>query len=270
MTNRRDGAPAGKGLGFSQTTPDELLYGARVSVWVRWLVLIAILIEANYRVEYGGAGQIFNTLYVLAMMSANGYVLYLVESKKMAKPAWMLGVSAMDLAAIGFSTAMSGGLASHYWVIYYPTVALFAAVFTSTRLTFVWTTLVALVYTTLCLTVGEGLDFGMQEEKILLYRLLALFTVAAAVNLITRFERVRRREAVAREIQRERIELSQRIHDTAAQSAYMVGLGIDTALKLAEESNDVLKENLEATSRFAKSAMWELRQPIETGAYMPV
>ena len=43
-----------------------------------------------------------------------------------------------------------------------------------------------------------------------------------------------------RALQRERIELSQSIHNTMAQSAYMMGLGIDTVREIAGESNKEL------------------------------
>ena len=237
-----------------------------MSVWVRCLLLLAILVEVNYRVEYGGAGQILNSLYVAAQLAVSGIFLYVIESRRIARPGWMLGLSAWDVTAIGFSTALSGGLDSNYWVLYYPTLAMFAAVFTSMKLTLAWTTIVASTCVALSFTVGDGVDIGAQEEKTLLYRLLGLYAVGVAVNLITRFERIRRREAVEREIQRERVETSQRIHDTAAQSAYLVGMGIDGALELARESDEALRERLKTTQKYAKSAMWELRQPIEVGA----
>ena len=66
-------------------------------------------------------------------------------------------------------------------------------------------------------------------------------------------------------LQRERIELSQSIHDTTAQSAYMIGLGIDAAKRLAGDSNAELTARLEATSRLSKTAIWQLRHPIDMG-----
>ena len=55
-----------------------------------------------------------------------------------------------------------------------------------------------------------------------------------------------------RALQRERIELSQAIHDTTAQSAYLIGLGIDAAKQVAGDSNEELTARLEATSRLSK------------------
>ena len=94
-----------------------------------------------------------------------------------------------------------------------------------------------------------------------------MYLVAVGVSLIVRFERARRRAAMDRERQahQERIDLSQEIHDTTAQTAYMIGLGIEGAMRLAGDSNPELKERLAATAALSKSAIWELRRPIDMG-----
>ena len=45
----------------------------------------------------------------------------------------------------------------------------------------------------------------------------------------------------------------------------MIGLGLYGAMKLAGESNPMLTATLEATAALSKSAMWELRRPIDMG-----
>ena len=104
-------------------------------------------------------------------------------------------------------------------------------------------------------------------EKPLLARIFVMYAVAATVNLISSFERSRWRAALEREreLQRERIELSQAIHDTAAQTAFMIGLGIDAAKQVAGDANEELTARLEATSRLSKTAVWQLRHPIDMG-----
>ena len=89
--------------------------------------------------------------------------------------------------------------------------------------------------------------------------------LCCASSLVVRFERTRRQAAVERELQRERIELSQAIHDTAAQTAFMIGLGIDAAKEVAGDSNEELTARLDATSRLSKTAVWQLRHPIDMG-----
>ena len=130
-----------------------------------------------------------------------------------------------------------------------------------------WTTIIAVVYALICLTVGSGLDIVAGDEKALIVRLAAMYVLVLWVSLIARFERTTRQAAVEREqrLQRERIELSQAIHDTTAQTVYMIGLGIHRARELAGESNEELTASLDATSALSKSAMWELRRPIDAG-----
>ena len=176
-------------------------------------------------------------------------------------------MSALDLAMLSGGVAAHRGFESPFFVGYYPSLALFAVAFGSVRLTLAWVTMSAAVYAALCLAVEPGLDFSMDDEEILLVRVAGMYLVVVVVNLISRVERTRRIEAVAREreLQRERIELSRAIHDTTAQSAYMIGLGIDRARELADSSNEELISTLEETSALSRSVMWELRHPIDAG-----
>ncbi len=102
--------------------------------------------------------------------------------------------------------ASGSGFQNTFFLLYYPTLAMFAVVFTSFRLSF-------------CLghngrscirgaepDDGAGGGLGIKEEKFLLTRIVVMYAVVAAVNLVSRFERIRRREAVEREreLQRER------------------------------------------------------------------
>ena len=247
------------------TSPDELYFGAQVSIIIRWLLLVLCVVESNYRVNYGGTAQILNTLYSLMFMAANGYVFYLIRTRGKVNPYWMLGLSALDLIAVVLCMMRTGGHAADYTFILYPNVAMFAVIFISTRMTLAWVTMVALVYLMLRLNMGDGLNFEEHDERTVAVRIFALYAVAAVVNMIMRFERTRRQRAIEHEIQRERVELSQRIHDTAAQTAYMVGLGIDSAIDLLDDGSEPVRNRLEATSRLARSAMWDLRQPIEIG-----
>ena len=123
-------------------------------------------------------------------------------------------------------------------MVYYFAVAVFAYAFTAPRLVLTWTTLVAAIYSVLSFTVEPTLDIGAKEEQHLFYRVLVLYAVAAVVSIISGLERESRRKGLEREreLQRQRIELSQTIHDTTAQWAYMIGLGVEGAMELADES----------------------------------
>ena len=250
-----------------QTSPEELLHAARVLLWVRWLGLIAALMEIHYRVDHGSLSHILNTFYCLGFLAVNGYVQWRIHRTRTVKPTWLLGLSALDLVVISFSTSISGGFNSPYFPAYYFAVAVFAYVFTSPRFVLPWTTLVAAIYSVLSFTVEPTLDIAGKEEQHLFYRLLVLYAVAAVVSIIAGLERESRRKGLEREreLQRQRIELSQTIHDTTAQWAYMVGLGVERAMELADETQEDLRARLGLVAELSRSAMWELRHPIDGG-----
>ena len=268
--------------GAGHTSPEELLHAARVLIWVRWFGLTAAFVEIHYRVDYGSLSHILNTFYCLGFLAANGYVQWLIHRRGTVKPAWLLGLSALDLVVISFSTSISGGFNSPYFPAYYFAVAVFAYVFTSPRFVLPWTTLVAVIYSVLSFTVEPTLDLAGKEEQHLFYRVLVLYSVSVVVGIIAGLERESRRKGLERErelqrregeLQRQRIELSQQIHDTTAQWAYMIGLGVEGAMELAEESRqdsnedsrEALKARLRLVADLSRSAMWELRHPIDGG-----
>ena len=250
------------------TDPEELRYPAKVFVWVRWFLHVASIIELIYRPTFALFTYSVYISFLVLLATVNGVVHYRVVAGRSVTLRWMFALSALDVFIITAGTAVSGGLNDNlFYLLYYPSLAWFAVFFSSFRLSFVWATAVAMAYAIICLTVGTGLDFEAGEEKVLFGRIVVMYAVVASVNLLARAERVRREGAVKREreLQQERIELSQTIHDTTAQSVFMIGIGIDTARELAEtESRDVVPK-LEATSALSKTAMWELRHPIDAG-----
>ena len=263
---------AGPRRELDRTDRDDLHYNLRISVWVRWFLLIAWLLQFNYRPNFADPAYIPTMLLAVSALALNGYVHYRILSRRTVTWRWALALSVMDGAMITAGIAISSsGFQNTFFVLYYPALAMFAVVFTSFRLSFAWVTMVAVVYAALSLVMEPGVDYGIKEEKVLFTRIAVMYAVVAAVNLVSRFERTRRREAVEREgeLQRERIELSQTIHDTIAQSAYMIGLGVETAIELAraqnDEGRDELIAKLEAIHALSKSTMWELQHPIDAG-----
>ena len=242
--------------------PDGLRYVATILVWAHWFVVAFSLVQLAYRPAGWPERYVVYAPLFLLLVAFNGYTHYRLATNKTITWRWILGLAAMDVTMVSVATAIGGGF-SHYFLhlLYYPLLAGYALVFTSFRLTMVCVTVVSAMYLAISLTVGERIDMGAREEKPLLY------AVAATVNLISSFERSRWRAAVEREraLQRERIELSQAIHDTTAQTAFMIGLGIDAAKQVAGDSNEELTARLDATSRLSKTAVWQLRHPIDMG-----
>ena len=193
------------------------------------------------------------------LFSANSLVHHRLLTNRPVTWRWMLFLCATDLALITASVVIHGGFSSFIFLAYYPALAVFAVVFPSSWLSLAWTTAAAAAYAAVCLMAGSGLDLDAGKEKVLVARLAAMYAIVLGISLISRLERIRWRTAVVseRQLRQERIELSQTIHDTTAQTAYMIGLGIHRARNLADEANEELKAALDATLELAMSAMWE-------------
>ena len=255
-------------LALDQIDPDGLKYVATVSVRAHWFIVALMLFELVYRPYYGVAKYAAYGLLLGMLIGLNGYVHYRLHANRPVTWRWVSALFALDVFLLSAVLTISDGF-SHYFfhLFYYGALAGSAVIFTSFRLNMAWATVVAVVYAAISLTVGDGIDMEAREEKVLLARIAVMYVVVVAVNLATRFERIRWRQAAEREraLQRERVEFSQAVHDTAAQSAYMIGLGIDAAKQVAGDSNEELTARLEATSLLSKTAIWQLRHPIDMG-----
>ena len=253
---------------LNRMDPDGLRYAASVWVWVHWFMVATCLVQLVYRPWYGPERYAAYALLYSVLVGFSAYAHYRLASNRAMTWRWIFALCALDVVLITAGTVLGGGFGHYFFhLLYYTVLAGFGAFFTSFRLNMAFVTVVAVLYLAVSLTVGDGVDLAAREEKPLFARIVVMYGVVAAVNLISRFERTRWRAAVEREraLQRERTELSQAIHDTTAQSAYMIGLGIDAAKRLAGDSNPELTARLEATSMLSKTAIWQLRHPIDVG-----
>ena len=247
--------------------PDVVRHAVRVSVWGRWFIWLVGAVMLARRPGLWYPEDIGFVFLNVSLAAINGVVHYRLLTNRPVTWRWMLALGAMDIALITANIAVGGRFDNLIFVTYYPALAIFAVAFSSTWLILAWVTATAVAYSLVSVTAGPGLDFEVGQDHVFVGRLSVMYLVAVGVSLVIRFERARRLAAMARERQahQERIELSQAIHDTTAQTAYMIGLGIEGAMKLAGDSNPKLVERLEATAALSKSAMWELRRPIDMG-----
>ena len=253
---------------LNRIDPDGLRYVATVLVWIHWVVGTAFFVILIYPPWYGPGMFVASVFLFLMMLACNGYVHYRLASNRSLTWRWIFVMCTLDAALATVGAALGGGFSHNFFhLLYYPVLAGFAVFFTSFRLNMAFATGVAALYLAMSLTVSGGIDLEARDEKPLVVIVLVMYAVAATVNLVSRFERIRWRAAVEREreLQRQRIEISQAIHDTTAQWAYMIGLGVEGALEMVDESNGRLEEKLRQTADLSRLAMWELRHPIDGG-----
>ena len=244
-----------------------LRQAAWVSVWWRWVGWLVVIAEAAYRPELSGGVYLpFVGLHVV-FVSANALVHHRLASGRSVSWGAVLALSAMDFVLIAVAVFADGGFDNFYYLCLYPSLALVAVVCPSFVVGLLWATVIAVLYGTLSLFLGSGVNLETNDEEVLALRLCAMYAVVAGVNLVAWLERARRRDSEERQqaLLEQGLELSQVIHDTVGQTAYALGLGVERAKRMAGDGNEALSGTLAAASVLAKSIVWELRRPIDNG-----
>lgn len=261
------------------TGRDYLRFGLRASILLRWFSVIAWLAHSVTQTHFPQPSYLAHAIFAVALLAVNGYIHYRIETRRPVTWRWAFALSAMDIVMLTGGLTLSVGDGNNFFVLYYAGLAIFAAVCTSVTITFVGATVVGALYVALSSTAGQDGGLAVMENEALLPRVIGMYAVAGAVALVSRFEqirsnldRIRRREAVERErsLLQEMVDLSQTIHDTIAQSAFTIGLGLETAIELADaqnaENREELVAKLQAMLALSRSTVWELRHPIDAGA----
>lgn len=246
---------------------DVLPYAVRVSVWARWAIAVVAAVLLLYRPEFWYPDRPEPAVLLVVLVAANGLVHARLLLRRPVSRAWLLLLSGADVALLSASIASGTSFDRFLFTAYYPALAMFVLVFASPWVALAWTTLTAAACTAATLSAAGGIDFDGGDERVLLGRIATMYVLVICVLLITRFERARRRAALQRErrLTRERIELSQEVHNTVAQTAYLLEQGIRRTRRLAGESNEELTAALDASWSLSNSAIWEVRRLVDSG-----
>ena len=220
----------------------------------------------------------------IGLSALNAYVTWRIVTRKPITWHHPLALSLADLSVITTGIYLAGGFQNYNYVFYYP--ALLGLSLMTPGYVDVTVGLAAIaLYISIAFTVSPTLIRDQKQEKWLVVRILTMVSIVAAGTLITGWERSRRQEAVAaerqrakenlelerrareaeREVQLERIRISHEIHDGAAQSAYILSLGLETCCQLAGETVSQLSERLRALHTQSRQALWELRLSVDLG-----
>ena len=102
----------------------------------------------------------------VTLAALNELVHFRLLAKRPVTWRWMLVLSAVDIALIMASITIGSGFDRFIFVAYCPALVLFALVFTSVRLGLAWTTMAAVAYSIVSLSLGSGIDRDVGDEKV--------------------------------------------------------------------------------------------------------
>ena len=260
---------------------DDYRYHQRIAVMVRWFVALSWVFLINYRASADSTLVILNCMGV-ALLALNGFVHWRIWQGHPITRHWVLALSVMDLSVITTGVAVTTRFGNTFFVIYYPALLGVSLAFSSRRLAFLVVTATAAAYAAISVTMDPGINLALREDKALIVRILSMYGVVAAGNLMNRIERQKRREAVEAEralarrnleLQKkaqdaelaalaERVRIAREIHDGIAQSIYMLSLNLETCADLADKQEGPLRDHLRGLVPLAKQTLLETRQYI--------
>ena len=257
---------------------DDHVYTQRIAVVVRWFLIALWLAQHNYRPDLSDDSFFINNALAVTLGLLNGYVHWRILKGRPITSRYVLALSIADVSGITLGIGVTDPFANNFFILYYPALMVLSLVFSSRRLSFGITTLVAATYAGMSITMRPGLDFD-GDERILIMRIATMFAVVAAGNLIARIERNRRREAVeaervlaARNVELQRVardaevagqeewsRIARDIHDGISQSIYSLTLSLEACADLAEQERGPLNDRLQNLVPLAKKTLMESR-----------
>ena len=219
-----------------------------------------------------------------ALIVLNGYVHWRILKGKPITWPYALALSVMDLSVITGGIMITSRFENTLFVFYYPALLGVALIFRR-RISLAFVTVVAGIYTGMSVAMEPGVDTSVLfdgDEKQLTVRVVSMFAIVVAANLMTRIERQRRIEAVTAEraqaqrnlelqkkaqeaelaAQEERSRIAREIHDGIAQSIYMISLHLETCADLALQPRQDLQERLGKLVALSKETLLEVRHYI--------
>jgi hypothetical protein len=179
---------------LEQEAAEDIFFGQVVTIWARWFLIAAGTIFFLWTAQKSSQIAI-GVLPIVALIVLNFYLhgRYLLERPSNVLQITMAStidvglVSAIVLMWHSSAAAPLTGLASPFFVFYYPVLLAFAFVMPR-RLTLIFTALVAAVYTAICLPDLTSIT----SVKVLILRLATLSAMGGIGTFYWRIQRSRR------------------------------------------------------------------------------
>ena len=234
---------------------DDYRHNQRVVVIVRWFMLGSWAIINHWNSEWN-ITLVFVDLIGLGLVGLNARLHFKLWRGERISRSSAITMSLFDVIAITGGIAITNGFQNTFFILYYPSLMGLALVTQSRRLSVLFVTLVAAAYSGVSIVLQPGLDTSEGDDRRLMARIMVMYALVIAANLINRAERAKRVEAVGAELARaaenlklvtesqeeklrvaeQRLRIRREIHDGLAQSLYAISLNIESTAAMAESS----------------------------------
>lgn len=152
-------------------------------------------------------------------------------------------------------------------LIYYPVAGFFVVLFHTVLAGFVFVSLVVAAHVAVHVSHPGFTPASVADLKLLVAWVAVMYVLCGLVVATRGFWSSLWHRAYSdnQALIVDRVEFSRGVHDTAAQMAYMVSLGIDSAVALSDRGDPALPSRLASTSVVARSLIWQLRHSVDVG-----
>ncbi len=178
----------------SQESAEDIFFGQIAIVWARWFFIAAAAILVLWTSETTSE-MTLGVLLIAALMSVNFFIHGRYLSDKPANQLLTLMTTLVDLTMITFVIAFwgpDGGLASPFFIFFYPLFFAFALVF-NPRLAMGYTILSLAAYAVACFIVDPQFITQSADVKQFVMRMITLTAMTGLGTYYYRTQRERRR-----------------------------------------------------------------------------
>lgn len=233
-----------------------------IQIVMRWVLVAVALFIVNYEPGTSTTSRVLLNTLVGGGAVLNGLLQWQLRSRVHVITALPVALAVYDVAAITAAVGIVDRFDNGVFVLYYPALLAFTLVFPGR-----W----SLAYT--AITIGaylvvvyphESFDLGHATDlKQLVARLVSMGTTVLIANLVVGIERARRERAVAIALtaSAERQRIANELHDSVAQSVYMLTMNLEANADLVNREVDhpTLQAQMGALVPMARRALLETR-----------
>jgi len=181
---------------------EDIYFGQLVIIYARWFVIVAMITLALWSSKTVGQ-LILAVLFIVPMMAINFFVhgRYLMD--KPVNALLLLLLSIVDVVIITLIVLFwqdGRGMASQFYIFYYPMLLAFAFVFPA-RNSGIYTIVTLAAYLVACLVATPSLIADSAEMERVAIRLITMATMGALGIYYWRIQRNRRRAEVMPEME---------------------------------------------------------------------